>query len=360
MVAPFGRPHCGDMTNRGDMTPLSPLLDPDTAARIDLKTGGAPLQELTGLRELLGGSALAPRLWVKRDDLLGIAGGGNKSRKLEFLVADAITAGATDLVTTGGLQSNHARQTAAAAAVAGLGAHLVLRDRDDADVDFMHNGNVLLDEVLGAEVTVFRTDGDATATMEDVMSALRAQGRRPYEIPLGGSTPLGSLGYVRAAAEIIAELPSTARIVCATGSGGTQSGLLAGVARLGRRDVAVTGYCVYQGASETRAVVSDLSARLAAGMGLQETGNVEARDGALGDGYGRPTPETLDAIRMVARSEGLLLDPVYTGKAMAGLIADIRAARYPASEEIVFVHTGGAPALYAYRSALTESATPQA
>ncbi len=298
-----------------------------------------PLERADRLGAALG---LAPgRLWVKRDDCTGLATGGNKARKLELLLADALETGCDVLVTAGGPQSNHARTTAAAAALAGLGCVLAF----NGDPPSRTESNQLLDVVLGAErrfVGPIAMD-DLNAHVERIAGELRAAGRRPYVIPIGGSSPLGASAYVAAAEEIVTDLGhEDLLVVTATGSGGTQSGL---AARLGHERV----LGVDVGAiADPVGVVRRLTNEVATLVGLpRPTGEPRLVRDQVGDGYGAPTDACRAAIRLAARSEGLLVDPVYSGKALAGLIAlpptevDARA--------IVFLATGGVPALFAAR-----------
>ncbi len=306
-----------------------------------------PLDRLT--REL---AVPGLRLWIKRDDQTGLAGGGNKARKLTLLVADAVARGADTLVTAGAVQSNHARQTAAAAAAAGLRAELILAQERTED-DYLHSGNVLLDEILGATIHRVAADTDLRAASEDLATRLRAEGRHPSVVPVGGSSPLGALSYAHCAAEISqdAERLGVAfrTLVLATGSGGTQAGLIAGF-RDDPQAPEVLGVCVSVPAPAQLAKVHPLIAPTLALLG--RSGNVDASavqldDRFIGPGYGIPTPEMLDAVRLVARTEGVLLDPVYTGKAMAGLIALAREGAI--GGDVLFLHTGGSAGLFGYR-----------
>ena len=299
--------------------------------------------------ERLGAEFGGPRLFVKRDDCTGLALGGNKTRKLEFLMAEALAAGATCVVTAGGVQSNHVRQTAAAAAKLGLAAHLVLtrnvppdaaRDRDGYD----RTGNILLDRLLGAEIRILPAGGDRAAAMDALATSLRAAGGRPYVSPLGGSNATGALGYALCARELLAQ----AEALC----GGLDAGLIAGLAALGHPARGI-GVEVDGDREGVAAAVREVAAAVAERLGL-EPGEVVARvevvAGYGGPGYGLPTPEMRRAVELAARREGLLLDPVYSGKAMAGLIGLIAEGRFGPDERVVFLHSGGTPALFAYRS----------
>lgn len=345
------------------------------AARPSLVTAPTPLQPLDRLRAALGGRG--PRLWVKRDDLTGLAFGGNKARKLEYLLADARAGGADVLVTVGAAQSNHARQTAAAAAAEGLDAVLVLRVPPGSDATHLASGNVLLDRVLDARlVFVDETPDDPhpeRAAAERVVAELRAEGRRPYLIPSGGSTPVGALGYVEAFAEIVDAGVPFDRVVLATGSGGTQAGLLAGAAVAGAAGTAVPrieGIAVSPGAEKLTAEVALLTAQTLGLLGASATGaettaagrttapgvadpDVTVDPAHVGPGYGVLTDDGIEAIGLFARTEGILLDPVYTGKAAAALVHGIRSGRLDDDADVLFLHTGGAPALFAHERALT-------
>jgi 1-aminocyclopropane-1-carboxylate deaminase/D-cysteine desulfhydrase-like pyridoxal-dependent ACC family enzyme len=284
--------------------------------------------------------ALPPgRLWVKRDDCTGLATGGNKARKLDLLVADALAGGYDVLVTAGGPQSNHARSTAAAAARVGIGCVLAFNSEPPGRTE----ANQLLDVIFGAErrfVGPLAMD-DLNAVVERISDELRADGRRPYVIPVGGSSPLGASAYVSAADEILAELgEDDVLVITATGSGGTQAGL---AARLGHRrvlgiDVGALG--------DAAAVVRRLAVEVAQFRDLPApTGEPLIVRDQIGDGYGAATPACLSAIRLAARTEGLLLDPVYSGKAMAGLMALPRSELE--AKAVVFLATGGVPAVFA-------------
>ena len=298
-----------------------------------------PLEPADRLGRAIG---LPPgRLWVKRDDCTGLATGGNKARKLELLVADALANGCDVLVTAGGPQSNHARTTAAAAARAGLGCVLVF----NADAPSQTEGNQLLDDLLGAERRfvgpVAMDDLDEVASA--ITDELRRAGRLPYLIPVGGSSPLGASAYVAAAEEITAALGhDDVVVVTATGSGGTHAGLAASLGH--DRVIGVDVGALAHVAS----VVRGLTVEVAALVGLpRPAGEPRLVSDQVGAGYGAPTAACLDAIRLAARSEGLLLDPVYSGKAMAGLVELARAGLR--AKAIVFLATGGVPALFTAR-----------
>jgi D-cysteine desulfhydrase family pyridoxal phosphate-dependent enzyme len=278
-------------------------------------------------------------LWVKRDDCTGLAGGGNKARKLEFLCADALQRGCDVLVTGGGRQSNHVRMTAAAAARLGLDCTIVLSS-DPVD---RPSGNVVLDLVLEADIVWAGPLGYAAleAAIEAEAARLVEQGRRPYAMPIGGASTVGELGYVYA----VAELPDVDLVVVAGGSGGTQAGLAAGFGDHGK----VLGVDVGARPDIAEAVTVAASA-VAAFAGLPEPAGAAVVDrSVVGRGYAVPTESGREAVRLAARTEGLILDPVYTGKAMAGLVAARREGRIERTTRTVFLHTGGLPALFSPR-----------
>ena len=302
-----------------------------------------PLQPMDRLAAALGKPP--GTLLVKRDDLTGLAGGGNKARKLEYLCAEALELGATWLVSGGGPQSNHARMTAAAAAKLGLGCTLLVQGRPDA----APSGNLLLDALLGARIEfVPSTDFDgAERQMQACARRLEEAGERPYVIPTGGSTPLGSWGMADSAREVMVARPDTDLLVVATGSSGTQAGLAVGMGSFDK----VLGFRVAMQPDLAERVASIARASSALGGVRAPTGDVRLDSTFLGPGYGQGTPECLEAIRLVAATEGIVLDPVYTGKAMAGLIAGVRSGSIARTEVVVFVHTGGLPGLLATNQA---------
>ncbi len=308
-----------------------------------------PIEELPRLSAALGG----PRLLVKRDDLTGLAGGGNKTRKLEFSLGEAQRQGADTLVTLGAVQSNHARQTAAAAARCGLRCVLVLGGAPPA----AETGNLLLDRLLGAEV-VFAGDRTREEAAAEVIAAERSAGRRPFLIPVGASDEIGAAGFVAAAEELAGQLAAERRtvdrVVVASSSFGTQAGLCVGARALGLR-AQIAGIAIDAPRAELQAGVADLAARTARRLGLDvrvAPGEVIGFDGYLGGGYAVLGDPEREAVLLAARQEGLLLDPVYTGRAMAGLVDLVRRGTFGADETILFWHTGGTPALHAYGDAL--------
>jgi L-cysteate sulfo-lyase len=315
-----------------------------------------PLEKLTRLSEALGG----PEIWIKRDDCTGLSTGGNKTRKLEFLVGEALEQGADILLTQGATQSNHARQTAAAAAMCGLDCHLLLENRTGSnDPQYLTNGNVLLDELHGATHEARPGGTNMAAELEAVAERFRAAGRKPYVIPGGGSNPTGALGYVNCAFELLFQINDLGlpfdHLIHATGSAGTQAGLIAGL-KLINAGLPVLGIGVRAAREAQEANVLGLAHATAEKLGhmaLVEACDVRANCDYVGAGYGIPAPSTIEAIRMVAQLEGILLDPVYSGKGMAGLVDLIRQGQFRRGQRVVFLHTGGAAALFAYGSAFS-------
>lgn len=314
-----------------------------------------PLEPMERLSEKLGG----PRLWIKRDDCTGLSSGGNKTRKLEFLMADALHQQADTVITQGATQSNHARQTAAIAAKLGLQCHILLEDRTGyADEAYSHNGNVLLDQLHGAQLSTFPGGTDMAAAMEDLAHKLKQDGSNPYIIPGGGSNPVGALGYVNAALELLVQANDRAlvidHLVHATGSAGTQAGLVAGLVA-SRSSIPVLGIGVRASREKQESMVFDLACRTADYLGLSDIiqrEDVVANTDYVGDGYGLPTEEMIEAVNLLAQTEGILLDPVYSGKGMAGLIDLIRKGHFKKNSDIVFLHTGGSVALFGYPTKL--------
>ena len=309
-----------------------------------------PIHPLPRLAAHLGG----PQLWVKRDDLTGLAFGGNKVRKLEFLLGEATAQQADTLITTGAPQSNHARQTAAAAAHAGLRCALVLRGDPPAEI----TGNILLDRLLGADI-VWAGARPASEVMDEVADELRARGQKPFVIPLGGSTATGALGYVAAMLELVEQCRSAGvhfdAIVFPTSSGGTQVGMVAG-ARLAGFDGRIIGISVDHRADafgkRTLVPLANASAERLSPSTSFDASDFDVRDDYLGGGYAVIGDPEREAIRLAARFEGLLVDPVYTGRALAGLIDLVRKGKLGPGQNVLFWHTGGTPALFAYAQQL--------
>ncbi|MEJ2289680.1 MAG: D-cysteine desulfhydrase [Deinococcales bacterium] len=314
-----------------------------------------PIEPLERLSAHLGG----PNLFIKRDDLLGLTAGGNKTRKLEFLVADALAQGADTLITTGAVQSNHCRLTLAAAVHEGLECRLVLEQRVPGSYDPGASGNNFLYRLLDVEkVTVVDAGTDLMAAMRREAEALEAEGRRAYVIPGGGSTPLGALGYVACAEEMLAQTFDMGleldHIVTASGSGGTHAGLVAGIVGT-NANVPITGISVRAEKAPQEERILDLARRTAELAGVRSEVRAEAvsvLDDYVGPGYSLPTDAMIEAVKLFASLEGILLDPVYTGKAAAGLIDLVRRGRFQRDDNVLFVHTGGSPALYAYQDVL--------
>jgi D-cysteine desulfhydrase family pyridoxal phosphate-dependent enzyme len=331
----------------------------DALPRYRLARLPTPLHELPRLREELGGAGRCPRILIKRDDLTDLALGGNKARKLEFLVGDARRAGATALVTTGAVQSNHARMTVAAARLAGMRASLVLT-ADCADPETQ--GNLLLDKLMGADVHFVNgsdpvsgasPDAAEAALIEQVMHDLRRAGERPYLVVLGGSCRVGTLGYVQFTRELVGQLKAMNRspgfLYYASGSRGTQAGLELG-ARIFGAPYRCVGIAVSGGEPEKRLKAARIANEAAESLGSSvrlDADDLVTDQDYYGTAYGVPTPEGIEAIRLLASTEAIFLDPVYTSKGMAGLIAHIRSGRIDPAQTIIFLHTGGLPALFA-------------
>ena len=315
----------------------------DAPARTPLAHLPTPAVPADRLGAALGLPAGA--LWIKHDDLTGVAGGGNKVRKLEHLATAAVAAGADTLVTGGGRQSNHVRLTAAVANRLGLAATVVLAS---APPD-QPTGNVVLDEVLAPDI-VWAGDLDYYG-LEDAIAAeserLAGEGRRPYLIPVGGASAVGALGYVHAAHELDAQVPDQPLVVVADGSGGTHAGLVAGFGDHGR----VLGVDVGTRPDLDEAVPAMAAATADLAGRPRPTGTVRVDHDRIGPGYGAPSDACREALDLAARTEGVLLDPVYTGKGMAGLIAAVRDGGIDGSRPTVFLHTGGLPALFSPRYA---------
>jgi L-cysteate sulfo-lyase len=322
--------------------------------RIRLGHLPTPLEPMKNLSRLLGG----PNLWIKRDDCTGLATGGNKTRKLEFLMADALAKGADTVITQGATQSNHARQTVAAAVRLGMHSHVVLEDRTGyRDDEYRHSGNVFLDHLMGASITEVPGGTDMDAAMRTLADQLRARGRKPYVIVGGGSNPIGALGYVACALEL-AEQAYVAgldimTLVHATGSAGTQAGLVTGM-QGARAQIPVLGIGVRAPRPAQEEKVFQLAQQTAELLGVPGSvprESVVANCDYVGAGYGLPTDGMVEALTLVARTEGILLDPVYSGKGMAGLIDLVRKGHWKQGDDVVFLHTGGAVGLYGYRQA---------
>lgn len=302
-----------------------------------------PVEELPRLRATLGGG---PRILVKRDDAIPFGFGGNKIRKLEFMMGQALAERADTVITCGGVQSNHARATASAAARLGMRAVLVL----NGEVPAVPRANALLDTLLGAEIVYVPTREARASAMERVADRLRSEGAHPYVVPLGASTPRGALGFVAAMTELAAQIPAPDVIVHATSSGGTQAGLMVGCEAVGF-DTRVVGISADEPAGTLAAQVRSIIAGIADLLGRDSAALADARhihvdDRFVGAGYGAPTAESIEATELAARTEALFLDPTYTAKAMAGLVRAIRDGRFRDDETVLFWHTGGLPAIF--------------
>jgi D-cysteine desulfhydrase family pyridoxal phosphate-dependent enzyme len=316
--------------------------------RLKIAVLPTPLEEAPSLSAYLGG----PRIMFKRDDLTGLAFGGNKARKIEYLMGEAIDRGCDVVITVGAVQSNHARVTAAAARRLGLDAIVVLHGEEPEQ----RQGNLLLDAIFGADIRIVNTDDEFVlmGVVEDMARDLRRQGRSPYIIPLGGATALGTAGFVNAGLELLEQLNGRGiradAILHATGSGGTQAGLYTAM-KVTQSGIQVIGVSAGPARHVVTSRVLRLSEELIPLLGLDwrpHPDDIVVTDEYVGERYGLPTPACLDAVRLAARTEGILLDPVYTGKAMAGLIDMVRRGQFAPDQTIVFWHTGGQPALFAY------------
>lgn len=317
--------------------------------------GQTPLEFLPRLSKKLGG----PNIWIKRDDLLGLAGGGNKTRKLEFLLADAMAKGADTLITCGAVQSNHARLTLAAACKEGFPCHLVIEERVPGSYKPEATGNNFLFHLMGAaSYTVVPGGSNTMEAMEEVAEKIRQQGGKPYIIPGGGSNEVGTLGYVACAEEIMAQAFDKGLqidyVVCTSGSGGTHAGLAVGFWGNNTK-IPVIGINISRPTETQRPIICKDAKATAARFGLDFPEEiVECVEGYVGPGYSLPTPEMVEAVKLMAQTEAILLDPVYTGKSFSGLIGLIRQGRFKQGENVVFVHTGGSPALYHYKDYFAE------
>lgn len=328
--------------------------------RLSLGHFPTPLEVLPNLSAYLGG----PTIYIKRDDATGLATGGNKTRKLEFLLADAQQQGADVIITQGATQSNHVRQTIAAAAKLGLKTKVLLEKRvEDYGEDYQRSGNVLLDNLLGGEIIDHLPAGtDMQQAMETLAESLRKEGLKPYVIPGGGSSPVGALGYVACAEELLFQSSQQRlridHIVHATGSTGTQAGLVTGLVATNSQ-IPLLGISVRAPKAKQEENVYALAQRTWQLLGIPgelPRSAVQVNSDYVGKGYGIPTEGTLEALRLLAQLEGILLDPVYSGKGMAGLIDLIRQGHFRADENIVFIHTGGSAGLFGYRQLFEQTA----
>ena len=316
--------------------------------RIKLGHFPTPIERLKNITKYLGG----PNIFIKRDDCTGLATGGNKTRKLEFLIPDAIKNKAELIVTVGAVQSNHARQTAAACALMGIKCLIVLEQRlKEPPESYMKSGNVFLDRLFGAEVKVCPKNEDVSEYSEKLIKDIKSKGTNVYFIPGGGSNSVGALGYVECLNEIIKvnKKYNFSQIVHATGSAGTQAGLLAGN-KYFNPNIPVTGICVRHKKdiqvdkvyTEAKKTCEKLRCN------ILDKSDVIVYDEYIGSGYGEPTESMIEATKLLARKEAILLDPVYSGKAFAGLIGLIKKKKFKKNDNVLFIHTGGAVSLSAY------------
>ncbi|AVY98564.1 D-cysteine desulfhydrase [Lelliottia sp. WB101] len=314
--------------------------------RLEFIGAPTPLEYLPRFSDYLGRD-----IFIKRDDVTPMAMGGNKLRKLEFLAADALREGADTLITAGAIQSNHVRQTAAVAAKLGLNCVALLENPIGTRAEnYLTNGNRLLLDLFNVQIEMCDALTDPAAQLEEMATRVEAQGFRPYVIPVGGSNALGALGYVESALEIAQQCEgavSLSSVVVASGSAGTHAGLAVGLEQL-MPDVELIGVTVSRSIADQKPKVVTLQQAVAQQLDVQAKADILLWDDYFAPGYGTPNEEGLEAIKLLARLEGILLDPVYTGKAMAGLIDGITQKRFKDEGPILFVHTGGAPALFAY------------
>lgn len=342
------------------------MLDFSKHPRFKLSDWPTPLQKMERLTQSLRDeagevvTANVPTIWLKRDDLTHLACGGNKTRKLEFLVGEALAQGATHLITEGGWQSNHCRQTAAAARQAGLGCELVMNFKGDRPTV---QGNLLLDCLFGATCHLVTDGKKRKSRMADAAEKLEAAGAKPYLIPTGGSNAVGTVGYVEAMQELKGQLDAQEvaleRVYCAWGSGGTYAGLTLGAAVMGMADKngqlpvkSALVVPVNDPANGDQEGIDDSLPIIAATcehLGIEnpvEPSRMQCTASQIGPGYGQPTQACLHAIQRLAHTEGILLDPVYSAKAFAAMLDDIQQKHFTAEDHIVFVHTGGSPVLF--------------
>lgn len=314
--------------------------------RLELLGAPTPLEHLPRLSDFVGRD-----IFIKRDDVTPVALGGNKLRKLEFLAADALRQGADVLLTAGAIQSNHVRQTAAVAARLGLKCVALLENPIASHcTNYLSNGNRLLLELLDTEVVMVDALHDPLAQLEEQAIRLEAQGFRPYVVPVGGSNALGALGYVACAQEMAHQsegIVDFAAVVVASGSAGTHAGLAVGMEVL-MPDSELVGVTVSRRVEDQQPKVVAIQQQLATSLALSASASITLWDDYFAPQYGMPNDEGMEAIKLLARLEGIFLDPVYTGKAMAGLLDGITQKRFRREGPIAFVHTGGSPALFAY------------
>ncbi len=323
--------------------------------RVSLAHLPTALERLPNLSTALGG----PQIWVKRDDCTGLATGGNKTRKLEFVMAEALEQGADTIITVGAVQSNHVRQTAAAACKLGLSCEVLLEHRvPDPSDNYANSGNILLDRIFGAKLREYAGGTDFDTAMQEVAEEVRSNGGRPYIVPGGASDKIGALGYVNCALELLTQANDQGlvidHLVTATGSAGTQGGLIVGL-QATSSNIPLLGIGVNAPQDVQEQKVFDLAVETAeyvGAPGVVKREDVAANCDYVGDGYGIPTDSMNEAILLLARTEGLLFDPVYSGKALAGMLDLVRHGEFSDAQNIVFLHTGGSVALFAYADQL--------
>lgn len=323
--------------------------------KFQLLDGPTAIQPLTKLNKLLNGV----EVYVKRDDVMGMGLAGNKLRKLEYLIGDAIQKKADVILTSGGVQSNHARLTAVAASYAALDFELVLSQAvPKEDLEYAKNGNILLEQILDSKIHHLPKGADTQAFIDQRLAALKASGKNPYLIPMGGSSPVGCLGYASCFYEIRKQAEELNvhfnNIVVPNGSAGTQAGLLAGLAASKTTGIRIMSYAVLAKLEDARTAAYGKASAALRLLNPELTINMDdihINPDFLGTGYGIPTPEMVAAVKLLARTEGIFLDPVYSGKAFAGMLTDIHAGKFQKGDRILFILTGGLPGLFAYRSA---------
>ena len=329
--------------------------------RVKLIHSPTPLEYLENLTQHLDG----PNIYIKRDDCTGLAFGGNKSRKLEFLIGDALKNKADVIITAGAVQSNHCRQTAAAATKFGMECIIVAKPSWSKE----YNGNLFLDELLGAKLVLLEEDNEALdqggklsmeETIENLMADLKTKGKNPYYIPVGGSNSIGSLGYISMTMELIAQANEMGieigSMVAASGSGGTQTGMILG-ADVEKSGIQTVGMAISSDATIVIPKLKDLCNQTSdyyeLGLSYDEK-DIIFNDNYIGEGYGIPSEEMIEAVKLLARKEGIILDPVYSGKAFAGMVDLIKKGYFDKSKAVVFIHTGGTPALFVYSDSFRE------
>ncbi|MDG1727205.1 MAG: D-cysteine desulfhydrase family protein [Emcibacteraceae bacterium] len=324
----------------------------DSIPRVKLTSLPTSLNKMANLTTLMGGSDI----YIKRDDVMELAHGGNKTRKLEFALAEALMSGAKAVVTQGGLQSNHVRQTVSGAAKVGLEVHAILSNPvPEMEAELKGSGNYLMDQIMGAHIHLAGAEGRGPV-VEKVLADLTAAGKKPYNIPAGASNAIGSMGYVNAGRELIEQWKeqgiSPSHIFTATGSCGTAAGLLMGLRYFGNNTTKVVAMSVSASADRLkpriRQILNDASDMLGVSHDFVKDDDIHVEDGYYGKAYGYPTDAGIAALRMVGEAEGILLDPVYTSKGMSGVIDMLRKDKLVNPRDLVFLHTGGAPAIHPY------------